>query len=54
MREAGAAWGCVAGVLGSGGWLGHVTLSSGFRAGPQARTILMQSSLPQAQLASIW
>lgn len=22
--------------------------------GPQARTILMQSSLPQAQLATIW
>lgn len=27
---------------------------SGHLTGPQARTILMQSSLPQAQLASIW
>ncbi|XP_035265370.1 intersectin-1 isoform X1 [Anguilla anguilla] len=29
-------------------------MMSGHLTGPQARTILMQSSLPQAQLASIW
>ncbi|XP_075053310.1 intersectin-1 isoform X2 [Mixophyes fleayi] len=32
----------------------HDKTMSGHLTGPQARTILMQSSLPQAQLASIW
>ncbi|XP_039599766.1 intersectin-1 isoform X2 [Polypterus senegalus] len=32
----------------------HDKMMSGHLTGPQARTILMQSSLPQAQLASIW
>uniref|UniRef100_A0A8C9ST02 Intersectin 1 n=1 Tax=Scleropages formosus TaxID=113540 RepID=A0A8C9ST02_SCLFO len=32
----------------------HDKMMSGYLTGPQARTILMQSSLPQAQLASIW
>ncbi|XP_036060022.1 intersectin-1 isoform X4 [Onychomys torridus] len=32
----------------------HDKAMSGHLTGPQARTILMQSSLPQAQLASIW
>ncbi|KAL1787337.1 intersectin-1 isoform X4 [Sigmodon hispidus] len=32
----------------------HDKSMSGHLTGPQARTILMQSSLPQAQLASIW
>ncbi|XP_065445995.1 intersectin-1 isoform X2 [Chrysemys picta bellii] len=32
----------------------HDKMMSGHLTGPQARTILMQSSLPQAQLATIW
>ncbi|XP_069641294.1 intersectin-1 isoform X8 [Haliaeetus albicilla] len=32
----------------------HDKTMSGHLTGPQARTILMQSSLPQAQLATIW
>ncbi|KAM8851869.1 intersectin-1 isoform 1-T1 [Synchiropus picturatus] len=32
----------------------HDKMMSGHLTGPQARTILMQSSLPQGQLASIW
>ncbi|XP_048865058.1 intersectin-1 isoform X1 [Brienomyrus brachyistius] len=32
----------------------HDKMMSGHLTGPQARTILMQSSLPQTQLASIW
>ncbi|XP_078144909.1 intersectin-1 [Centroberyx gerrardi] len=32
----------------------HDKMMSGHLTGPQARTILMQSSLPQSQLASIW
>ncbi|XP_061081818.1 intersectin-1-like [Conger conger] len=32
----------------------HDKMMSGHLTGPQARTILMQSSLPQPQLASIW
>eukprot|EP00062_Callorhinchus_milii_P020053 gi/632975344/ref/XP_007904176.1/ PREDICTED: intersectin-1 [Callorhinchus milii] len=32
----------------------HDKTMSGHLTGPQARTILMQSSLPQSQLASIW
>uniref|UniRef100_A0A8C9WUD9 Intersectin-1 n=1 Tax=Scleropages formosus TaxID=113540 RepID=A0A8C9WUD9_SCLFO len=32
----------------------HDKMMSGYLTGPQARTILMQSSLPQAQLATIW
>ncbi|KAJ8350168.1 hypothetical protein SKAU_G00252980 [Synaphobranchus kaupii] len=32
----------------------HDKMMCGHLTGPQARTILMQSSLPQAQLASIW
>uniref|UniRef100_A0A672HXY7 Intersectin 1 (SH3 domain protein) n=1 Tax=Salarias fasciatus TaxID=181472 RepID=A0A672HXY7_SALFA len=32
----------------------HDKMMSGHLTGPQARTILMQSSLPQNQLASIW
>uniref|UniRef100_A0A7N8WIZ8 Intersectin 1 (SH3 domain protein) n=1 Tax=Mastacembelus armatus TaxID=205130 RepID=A0A7N8WIZ8_9TELE len=32
----------------------HDKMMSGHLTGPQARTILMQSSLPQSQLATIW
>uniref|UniRef100_A0A3Q2T863 Intersectin-1 n=1 Tax=Fundulus heteroclitus TaxID=8078 RepID=A0A3Q2T863_FUNHE len=32
----------------------HDKMMSGYLTGPQARTILMQSSLPQSQLATIW
>ncbi|XP_013878187.1 intersectin-1 [Austrofundulus limnaeus] len=32
----------------------HDKMMSGYLTGPQARTILMQSSLPQTQLATIW